>query len=70
MPPDLMPLVVGQLPTLTLTPLLYLAIVAVVVIAAVFSKRAGRQQAALDVLRLLLPRRDPPKPARRSPPER
>ena len=57
MPADLMPLVAAQLRTLTLAPLLYLAIVAVVAAAAVFSTRPGRRRAALTVLRVLVPHR-------------
>lgn len=69
MPADLMPLVVAQLRTLTLAPLLYLALVTVVAVAAVFSTNAGRRRAALTVLRVLVPQRSSPggssSPARR-----
>jgi hypothetical protein len=63
-----MPLVAGQLRTLTLAPVLYLVIIAVVVFAAVFSKKASQRQAALVVLRLLIPRRNPLGRSRRPPP--
>jgi hypothetical protein len=56
-PANLMPLVVAQLRALTLAPLLYLAIVAVVAAAAVFSTKTGRRRAALAVLRVLVPQR-------------
>lgn len=67
MPADLVPSVLGQLDTLATAPTVYLALVAIVSLAAVFSKEPGRRRAALSVLRLLLPRRrgadrdDPPR---------
>jgi hypothetical protein len=57
---DLMPLVVAQLRTVILAPLLYLAIVAIVAAAAVFSTKTGRRRAALTVLRVLVPQRTSP----------
>ena len=57
MPADLMPLVAAPLRTLTLAPLLYLVIVAVIATPAVFSTRPSRRRAALTVLRVLVPRR-------------
>jgi hypothetical protein len=54
-----MPLFEGQLRILAVAPVLYLVIIAVVVFAAVFSKEASQRRAALAVLRLLIPRRNP-----------
>lgn len=59
MPADLVPTVLGQLDTLTLAPTIYLALVAVVALAAVFTNNTGRRRAAISVLQLLLPRRRP-----------
>ena len=56
---DLLPLVVSQLRSVPLAAVLYLAIVAVVVFAAVFSKTPDRRRAALAVLRMLIPLRRP-----------
>lgn len=63
----------GQLTTLATAPMVYLAIVAVVAAAAVFSTHPSRRRATLDVL--LLPRRGPdrsdeigPRPPSPSPP--
>ncbi|MGD9989045.1 hypothetical protein [Pseudonocardia sp.] len=58
MPADLVPTVLGQLDTLALAPTIYLALVAVVALAAV-TNNTGRRRAAISVLRLLLPRRRP-----------
>jgi hypothetical protein len=66
-PADLVPDVLGQLDGLAAVPTAYLALVAIVSLAAVFSKEPSRRRAALSVLRLLLPRRrgsdrdDPPR---------
>lgn len=72
MPADLVPTLVGQLDNLTIAPTIYLGLVAVVALAAVFSKSPSRRRVALDVLRVLLPRRrtsgqDEPSPPRSSP---
>ncbi|MDN5932010.1 MAG: hypothetical protein L0I24_13255 [Pseudonocardia sp.] len=67
MPADLVPTVLGQLDILAAAPTVYLALVAIVSLAAVFSTQPGCRRAALSVLRLLLPRRrgsdrdDPPR---------
>ena len=56
---DLIPLVVSQLRSVPLVAVLYLALIAVVVFAAVFAKTPDRRRAALAVLRMLLPLRRP-----------
>ncbi len=60
MPADLVPTLVGQLDNLTIAPAIYLALMAVVALAAVFSTSLSRRRAALEVLRILAPRRRPP----------